>query len=381
MLVVSNMKQLLTILFSLLSLVAFAQEATVKSVAVDPFNISASKYPMTDLNGNTAPLVIVRVLADDVQFQGSVLSGGVKPMTGEYWVYMGSGAKFLHIHSSKFLPVEIYFPDYDIPRLESAATYIVTLALPQAVAQPAVTQQKVEIKFSPADAIVLIDGQIINSAGGIATTALPADRDYSFTVTSRGYIAQQGTFRLHSAVPTRLNIELTPDPAAATPTSTPTFTPASPSTPVQAIAPAAIATTGRYGVMNLNRVVQSTSEYNYLQEEISRRTKRAESEYAGMQEQLAQMYDAYKRNPNQNDMKAIEELTTRLSSYRDTAQNELEAYKTAELTKINSKVSEIATLVGRETGLTAIVSSEVPLYVGADVADVTDKIISKLKNR
>lgn len=133
--------------------------------------------------------------------------------------------------------------------------------------------------------------------------------------------------------------------------------------------------------MNLNRVVQSTSEYNYLQEEISRRTKRAESEYARMQEQLAQMYDAYKRNPNQNDMKAIEELTTRLSSYRDTAQNELEAYKTAELMKINSKVSEIATLLGREIGLTAIISSEVPLYVGADVADVTDKIISKLKNR
>lgn len=206
------MKHILSILLSLVTLAAFAQNATVQSVVADPLNISASKYPMTDLNGHTAPLVIVRVLADNVEFKGSVLNGGVVRKTGEYWVYMGSGAKMLHIHSDKFLPVEIHFPNYGIPRLESSATYIVTLALPQA-ATPAATQQRVDIKFSPADAIVLIDGQIIKSANGVATAALTADRDYSYTVTAYGYIAQQGAFRLNPAVPTRLNIELSPDPS------------------------------------------------------------------------------------------------------------------------------------------------------------------------
>lgn len=126
------MKHLLSILLSFVALAAFAQEATVKSVAADPLNIAASKYPMTDLNGHTAPLVIVEALADNVEFKGNVLDGGVVRKTGEYWVYMGAGAKMLRIQSDKFLPVDIRFPDYGIPRLEPSATYVVRLALPQA---------------------------------------------------------------------------------------------------------------------------------------------------------------------------------------------------------------------------------------------------------
>ena len=155
------MKQTLAILLALVALAAFGQEATVKSVVADPLNISASKYPMTDLNGHTAALVIVRVLADNVEFKGSVLNGGVVRKTGEYWVYMGSGAKMLHIHSDKFLPVEIHFPSYDIPRLESSATYIVTLALPQAAAQPqsaAAGYNYLVLNVSPATAQVTIVG-------------------------------------------------------------------------------------------------------------------------------------------------------------------------------------------------------------------------------
>lgn len=150
------MKRILSILLFFLPLVAFSQKATVESVVLDPLNISASKYPMTDLNGNTAPLVIVRVLADNVEFLGSVLDGGVVRRTGEYWVYMGAGAKMLHIHSDKFLPVEIRFPDYDIPRLESSATYIVTLILPQPVlAQPTEPhpQQSIASASVPAQAV------------------------------------------------------------------------------------------------------------------------------------------------------------------------------------------------------------------------------------
>ena len=151
------MKHILSILLSFVALAAFAQNAMVQSVVADPLNISASKYPMTDLNGHTAPLVIVRVLADNVEFKGSVLDGGVVRKTGEYWVYMGSGAKMLHIHSDRFLPVEIHFPDYGIPRLESSATYIVTLALPQAAPQSAAASHNyLVLNVSPADAKVTL---------------------------------------------------------------------------------------------------------------------------------------------------------------------------------------------------------------------------------
>ena len=93
------MKHVLSMLLLLTALPAFAQKAAVERVASDPLNIAASKYPMTDLNGHTAPLVIVEVLTDNVEFKGNVLDGGVVRRTGEYWVYMGGGTKILRIQS------------------------------------------------------------------------------------------------------------------------------------------------------------------------------------------------------------------------------------------------------------------------------------------
>ena len=197
---------------ALLFLPVYAQKATVERVEVTN-NIAASKYPKLDLNGRTAALVIVQVLADNVEFKGSVLNDGVVKQTGEYWVYLGVGAKELHIHSDKFLPVEIRFPEYGIPRLEAAVTYAVTLSLPTAEAP--VKRQKVEIRFSPANATVLIDGVLADVSGSTATATLDADRDYSYVVTARNYIPQQGSFHLHPAAPTQLNVNLSPDPSAA----------------------------------------------------------------------------------------------------------------------------------------------------------------------
>ena len=81
------MKHVLSMLLLLTALPAFAQKAAVERVASDPLNIAASKYPMTDLNGHTAPLVIVEVLTDNVEFKGNVLDGGVgQANTGCTWV-------------------------------------------------------------------------------------------------------------------------------------------------------------------------------------------------------------------------------------------------------------------------------------------------------
>ena len=52
-------------------------------------------------------------------------------------------------------------------------------------------------------------------SGSTATATLDADRDYSYVVTARNYIPQQGSFHLHPAAPTQLNVNLSPDPSAA----------------------------------------------------------------------------------------------------------------------------------------------------------------------
>ena len=197
------MKRILSILLSVISLAAFAQKATVERVELTN-NIAASKYPMTDLNGRTAALVIVQVLADNVEFTGSVLNGGVVRKTGEYWVYMGVGAKELHIHSDKFLPVEIRFPDYGIPRLESAATYAVTLSLPQAAPQSAAAGYSyLVLNVSPANAQVTIDGKTVDVQGGVAKRLLRSGATYPYSVEAPGYLPEQGTVAIGSERVTR----------------------------------------------------------------------------------------------------------------------------------------------------------------------------------
>lgn len=194
------MKQTLAILLALVALAAFGQEATVKRVELTN-SIAASKYPMTDLNGRTAALVIVQVIADNVEFTGSVLNGGVVRKTGEYWVYMGVGAKELHIHSDKFLPVEIRFPDYGIPRLESAATYAVTLSLPQPATQPqsaSAGYNYLVLNVSPANAQVTIDGKPVDVQSGVAKRLLRSGATYSYRVEAQGYMPEEGTVTLGS---------------------------------------------------------------------------------------------------------------------------------------------------------------------------------------
>ena len=69
-----------------------AQEAIVKRVELTN-NLAAAKYPKPDLNGNPTAVVIVQVIADNVNFLGNVIPDGVVKKQGEYWVYMGTGKK------------------------------------------------------------------------------------------------------------------------------------------------------------------------------------------------------------------------------------------------------------------------------------------------
>ena len=170
-----------------------AQEAIVKRVELTN-NLAAAKYPKPDLNGNPTAVVIVQVIADNVNFLGNVIPDGVVKKQGEYWVYMGTGTKELHVHSDNFLPVEIRFPEYGIPRLESSATYVVTIARPETpAAQPASTAYNyLVLKVTPPDAHVIVDGKVSEVRNGIAKVLLRGGATYAYRVEAPGYIAQEG---------------------------------------------------------------------------------------------------------------------------------------------------------------------------------------------
>ena len=203
--------------------VSLAQEMRVGSMELVPLDVSASRHARTDLNGDACALVKVS-LPEGAVFEGNVIAPS-EYRTGEYWVYMVPGSRQLMVKHPSAKPLYVEFADYGVEPLLSKATYRLDVIMPAASGP---VKQQVEINFTPASAIVLIDGQIVKTADGRATATLAADRDYSYTVTSEGYIGQQGTFHLHPAAPTRLNIQLSPDPgaqSAATQSASPSRTP------------------------------------------------------------------------------------------------------------------------------------------------------------
>ena len=146
---------LLLAMIMLAALCASAQEMRVLSMRMESMDLTAATHQRLDLNG--VPCAVVKVqMPEGAAFEGSIIEP-VEYRTGEYWVYMPANSKALRVKHGSAKPLQVSFSDHGVPPLQSKATYVLDVAMP--AAQSATTQQKVEIRFSPADAIVLINNQ------------------------------------------------------------------------------------------------------------------------------------------------------------------------------------------------------------------------------
>lgn len=173
-----------------------------------PMDLTASTHMRRDFNEQPCALVKVGLRAKDASFEGNII-GDTEMHTNEYWVYMTGGSKMLNIKHISAPSLLVRFSDYGVVALEPKMTYVLDLELPQPVAEQQV-MQKVIINFSPSSAVVLLDGQMLDTNNGVATTSLPAGKDYSYTVAAKGYESSEGNFRLKATAPARLNIQLYP---------------------------------------------------------------------------------------------------------------------------------------------------------------------------
>lgn len=173
-----------------------------------PMDLTASTHMRRDFNEQPCALVKVGLRAKDASFEGNII-GDTEMHTNEYWVYMTGGSKMLNIKHISAPSLLVRFSDYGVVALEPKMTYVLDLELPQPVAEQPV-MQKVIINFSPSTAVVLLDGQMLDTNNGVATTSLPAGKDYSYTVAAKGYESSEGNFRLKATAPARLNIQLYP---------------------------------------------------------------------------------------------------------------------------------------------------------------------------
>lgn len=205
------MKRFLSfILLTAITIISFAQKLSVERFeATNDLTARDSRYLRSDLNGKPCALVKVQVALTDVEFEGNKI-GDVLYKTSEYWVYLPAGDKRLKVKHPNYLPLTVLFADYGIERLEGKTTYVLTISVPTSNA----AMQKLSVKYTPKNAMVLIDGQLLKGSNGLAEKELSIG-SHSYNVFLEGYVGQMGTVSLTENAPGKLIIELDKESSVA----------------------------------------------------------------------------------------------------------------------------------------------------------------------
>ena len=168
-----------------------AQEMGVESIRPDMMDMTAATYPRHDLNGKPCAVVKVR-MPEGAAFEGNVI-GSTEYRTGEYWVYMTAGTKFLRVKHATARPLHIAFADHGIPQLESKATYILDITMPAAAtpAQSAASGRNYAV-FTVEPPTVTIEGAAHEARAGKVNVLL-RHGVHAYTVEAPGYLPERGS--------------------------------------------------------------------------------------------------------------------------------------------------------------------------------------------
>lgn len=197
------MKRIFFVLLTLVAVVVCsAQELTVKSMETQLMDTYASVHKRNDLNGTACAAVRVSLPAKGATFSGTNKIGEVTRQGADYIVFMPAGSKKMYIQHPDYHELEIVFADFGIKTLQSLATYKITINLPQINVGP-LKEQVLNIKVTPKDATVLIDGVMVEQSSVKLTVGT-----HKYNVACKGYFAQEGTVEIKEAMPAKLVVEL-----------------------------------------------------------------------------------------------------------------------------------------------------------------------------
>ena len=152
---------------------ALAQELTVKSFKLSGSDLTAQTQPRKDLNDRNCAVVKVQFVGELTNIEGNVIMPLVR-RNNETWVYMPQNTRQMKVITKNYLPLMVTFADYDVEKLESNRTYVLTLL--SSSQQQAQQTQTLTIKYTPSSATVLVDNKMVNGSNGVAQTTLPVDQ-------------------------------------------------------------------------------------------------------------------------------------------------------------------------------------------------------------
>lgn len=182
----------------LLFIICFSGRIYSQSISVSSFNLldkdltanTAGTMEM-DQNGETAALIKVVTTQTGFTFDGGAL--GVvktKQTPSEIWVYVPKGSKKITIkHPQLGLLRDYYYPT----AIEAARTYEMVLVSGEVntIVKPTRTTQYVVFQFKPSNAVVELDGDILQTVDGTATKMMKFG-SYNYRVQAPNYLPEAG---------------------------------------------------------------------------------------------------------------------------------------------------------------------------------------------
>ena len=197
------------LLFAALSS-ALAQKLTVESFKLVPSDLTAQTQPRKDLNNRNCAVVKVQFVGELTNIEGNVIMPLVR-RNNETWVYMPQNTRQMKVITKNYLPLMVAFADYDVEKLESNRTYVLTLL--SSSQQQVQQSQTLTIRYTPGSATVLVDNKMVKGRNGVAQTTLPVGQ-HSYIVFCDGYESEEGTVKLKTSAPSNIQITLTKEAPA-----------------------------------------------------------------------------------------------------------------------------------------------------------------------
>lgn len=146
-----------------------------------------------------------------------------------------------------------------------------------------------------------------------------------------------------------------------------------------------IAAAQKFGVVDVNAIFTAMPETTAAQTQLQEASKKYEGEFTKLQEEVNKKIQEYQAlaadTPDaikERRQQEIQELGQKVDTFRNTASQDLERQQQQLMAPIQQKLSDAIKAVGQEGAYTFIFENGIPIFVGADVTDVTTAVKAKL---
>ncbi|MBQ2376397.1 MAG: PEGA domain-containing protein [Bacteroidales bacterium] len=201
------MKKLLILFFlTLICGVAYSQNISVSSFRCIENDITARTEKVTDQNGELCALIILNTPVQGFEFGGCSIET-TKQKTGEIWLFVSPGVKFITIKHRDLGSLRNYpFP----MSIKSGTTYEMVLKTAKItqIVEEAVTEQYLIIKSNTENANIFINNEFEGASP--VRKYLPIAKEHTYRVEAPFYHTESGKVKLKAEEKTTLEVDLKP---------------------------------------------------------------------------------------------------------------------------------------------------------------------------